>query len=1401
MTVGQGSPHVCGRMRLLPSLLTIAALWRWWAALRTASGLAVIYSGLSLLAGLAPSVALCQESSGSVVGSHSGEATGRVACELRIVWGGDTQRIYTGTVRVNGGTIKPVRNLSLQSDSIGTVRNLDAQTLEINPSSLCVFGGMDVAVTGSLTTQIQLSFSETASSEPTRLEVSLAELMQGNWIRPVDERGNRVAIERQMHDRVRITSPNGSGILESNQAWSLTIDGYRTGLPEGPATAEVRLVRQGQVIGKPEQRGVTLDANGSFGPLQTELLSPAQEGAYLLEVAISRRGYLNSFVSTPPSLIRRLDVVVFDSQKIPLKIAEWKPLAAIDPVRASKPGGLAWLSSLDVLSPLGLPNKLAVTDRLQSYNPLQAYNPLAGSLSEPISHGTMGTRQYLRSDQAQGQSTPALCLTLAPKAWLAIPLTGLINDTPHRVRVRVPTDQPLELAISLQQTNVAGEFPPLSLDSGIIVGPRQASRAQALESPRPNAPVRNTLASDLATDLTGRSPATDETEHDVVFWPRGNQAYLMLANLHSELDASVAYIQLERAVLSPTTSVSSTDAGPVTERMVGINLDKPLLADSVSAKRELDPITGRPLESWSTWQASIERICQLLKARDSNTLLVKGFSEGGAIFPSKHLVPTCRYDSGTFYSDGRAPEIKDALELMLRHFDRQQLNLILALDLNTPLPGLQRLEQTDSFDAILQHPLALEAESAKSKLRRYNPLNPRVQEEIVAAIRELITRYGHHRSLAGITIQLDGQSQLIFAGDRWGYDQQTLTRFEKAAQLKLPPREELETVFGGASRLAFLDWRAAELTKFYARLGDVVNSGNPQRKLYLNAVRLWDDFPSPQNFINPEAIIRNPREYMLAFGISPERLAQSPHVELMRGSFELMNPSVHAQDWIRHESGQRGLVEFFAGADTSAMVLRYPRRQQLEATDKLGHSAQSWIYPTLSLPSQHARKKMINQIFHSDPLLLVEGGWLPFSGQDADVAALLRTLGELPPIKLKSVPLRETDTNVRVRQGVYQDKSYVQVINNASWSETLQFGVRSSKRQQQPRLLGSRPSDLLSASEGGLSWTVTVPPYEMLAIEVDDPQLTITSLEHVPSGNALQQVRRELERLDALVSLSADVSQQKPLANIQGDFEQWDENQQPVGWSVSTLPQVTISKSLDLPHSGNSSLYLENRGQENASAWAQSRTVEPPRTGRLAVQAWLRAPAVGPPLLVRLSVIGRTKLGERFERSIHLGSRAPGATPIAIDWGRKPATLFVGDVSSESLTELAVSIELIGPGKVWVDDVQILESLLQPDERNHLRGQLLVAQKRLAENNPFPAEQLLESHWGEYLLRYQFANPVSAKVASLLYSPAVKAGSNPPSSKANRSEGPGEKTQPASWDEAPSVFQQFRESLRDRWRR
>lgn len=1410
MIVGHGGPHARTNAprRCLPS----ARLPNEGRPGRVRAGSLRLLSGLLALLCL-PSYSYGQTAN-SVAAAYEAAAQSAVECELRVVWGGKSPRPYAGAITIAGGTLRVIRNLSLQQDSIGKISNAGIDRIDLLPHSPCTFGGVDMKVRGQLDSRLSLQIDDPLGGKPRQFEVPLAELLEGEWLQALDDRGNRLAIGRQVVDRLRVVSELEPRILAPNQTWRLEISGHRTGMSAGGATAELRLMGQdGQTVGKPQTQSVTIDEQGSFSATVVEYPAPAQEGAYHLEISLQRRGILNALVSTPSTLLRRLDMVVFDAQAKPRTIASWKLLASIDPLKASKPGSLAWLATMEGLTSLGRNGGLGMADRLQPYN------PLAGSMTQPISHGHLGVRDVVMADAVTGQLHRSECLSLAPQAWLALPLQGLKDNLPHRLRVRVPTDRPIELAISLQQTNVLSEFPPLSLDSGVVIRPRHASAASAdsADSAAAAAAVSSGAirAQPLVDEVTADTPGaqTTYTEHEIVFWPRGQQAYLVVANMHSEQDASVCEVLLEQAELAERASVSQ--APLEARRMVGINLDKPLLADSVSANREVDRVTGRALESWGTWQQSISRICQMMQLRQANTLLVKGFSEGGAIFPSERLAPTCRYDSGTFFSDGRSPEIKDAIELMLQHFDRDGLKMVLALDLNTAIPALSRFENVAGHESLLQQPLSIDGSTSLGKTPRYNPLSPRVQEEMVAALRELVQRYGHHGSFAGVAVQLDDQSQLVFAGDRWGYDAQTLADFEKETQVKLPPRDQLETAFSGAARLAFLDWRAGQLTKFYARLGDIVRGQHEDRKLYLNAIRLWDDFPDPTRFFSPKEIIRNPREYMLAFGISPERLAESPQVELMRGSFDAISNSVNSQDWIRRESGQRGLVEFYSATDTSAVVLRYPRRFEIAGTEQLDHSDARWLYPTLTHPGAHARKKLIHQIFHSDPLLLVDGGWLPFGGQEDEVLGLIRTLNDLPPIKLMPVSLRESDTNLRVRLGHYQDKSYVQIINNAPWRETLKLGYRTVGRNVQTRALGGRvldsPSSRDDAGEAN-HWALSLGPYDMIGIEVDDPLVSLTSLQHAPPADTAGRIAEELAELETLVARSADVSQQPILANIGGDFERWGSDGQPIGWSVSSLPQVTIAASYELPHTGGASLLLENTGKSPAAAWAQSRPIAPPRTGRLAVQAWFRAPAAGPPLLVKLSVVGRTHAGQRFERAMELGGRSDSSNAIAIDWGRKPATLYVGDVSSESVAELSISIELIGPGKVWVDDVQVLESLLQPDERNHLRGELLVAQQKLAESNLYPAERLLDSHWGQYLFNFQptaelyhskdsngrYISSASPPVART--SRAGVQGSPRANSEANMTPvGPGKGR--GAWSQSPSVFRQMRDSLRNRWQR
>ncbi len=1345
MPVGHGSPRVENDAR---------------PVVRATSLLAKSHSPIRLRAEFVAGLLFTWLLLGMAATAHSGEDRDSIAYELRIVWGGDTPRGYAGTVAVDVGTIEVVRNLSLQKDAVGTVFGRDGKTINVVAHSASLFGGIDVKVRGSLKSRLLLKFQDPFSNSVREYDVSLAELLQGNWLKPIDERGNRIAIERQTYDRIRVQSKKPQAIFDTGEAWSFELSGYRTGLAAGEYTANLRLVGDSKTVGDARQFHVSIDSEGDFEPLPIELTTPSIEGAYLLEITLQRDYRLPTLVLSPESLVRRVDLVVFDRQVQARVISQWKQVATIDPLKASKPGSLAWLSVFDKRAALGIPTGLSVVERLQPYN------PLSGSFSQPISHGELGARNMGVHSHSSDDVDDVSLLTIAAGAWLALPLNGLATDTPHRLRVRLPTDLPMEMAVSLQQTNVSGEFPPLSLDSGIIVDARQSSAEG------------------------------DLTEHEVVFWPRGDKAYVMLANTSSHHTASVLDIFVERAEFSPADLQPTVQAKKPT-RMIGINVDKPLLADCVSAKREKDPVTGRALETWSTWQQSILRICQLMEFREANTLLLKCFSDGGAIFPSQHLQPTCRYDSGTFFADGRSPEVKDAVELALRHFDRAGFHLILALELNQVLPSLDRFEAAEARNSLLQQSIhtgdnqiqngQIQNGQIQNGPPRYNPLNAQVQEAILVALREIVDRYSGHASFAGIALQIDEQSQLVFAGDRWGYDPQTLSSFEKSAQIKLPARDRLEEVFRGASRLGFLEWRAAELTKFYARMGEVVRRGNADAKLYLNAIRLWDTYPTPENFYSPETIIRNPREYLLAFGISPERMAENPQVELMRGCFDTVSESVNSQDWIRRESGQRGLVEFYSSVDSAAVVLRYPRRYELPSPEKFSSIDTRTIYPTLFQPREFARKKLVNQIFHSDPLLLVEGGWLPFSGQDALARPLFRTLNELPPIKLSQVALREQDSNLCVRQGQYAGNTYLQLVNNAPWIEQLSVGYQCSPNAQ-ARVLGGREIDLAAQGEQG-RWSLSIPPYEVIGVEIGDPQFKLTSIQHAPAAGTVAKVQQEIAVLETLISQSADLTRQSLLANIDGDFEVWTEAGQPKGWSVSSLPQVSVSQSRDLPHTGATSLLIENSSTTSVSAWVQSRSIQPPRTGRLAVQAWLRAPAIGDRIQVKLSIVGRTLDDQRFEHSMVLGTSpdsAATANHIAIDWGRRPATLYVSNISSESVAELYVSIELISRGKVWIDDVQVYEAYLQPEERNHLRGQLLVAKQCLTENNAFPAEQLLDSHWGKYLSRFLDEKAGGLRIATAVGT-SVELPVNP--TKAN-----------ANWSESPSLFRQFRESVRDRWK-
>jgi hypothetical protein len=451
------------------------------------------------------------------------------------------------------------------------------------------------------------------------------------------------------------------------------------------------------------------------------------------------------------------------------------------------------------------------------------------------------------------------------------------------------------------------------------------------------------------------------------------------------------------------------------------------------------------------------------------------------------------------------------------------------------------------------------------------------------------------------------------------------------------------------------------------------------------------------------------------------------------------------------------------------------------------------VFPYSTAHDHYARKSLIHQIYDADPQLLVSGGWLPAGGQTASLQPLYRTLRELPAVEFSDFPLPNTQSNLRVRTARHAGRTYLQLINNAPWSEKVTLQIDSTREPSRlaARLLG-KPIDALQerafpdeiTRNSNKVWELELPPFDLLAIEVQDPDLTLQAVAHRSRKEVVPRISAELSQIEKIVADAGDPTQQSRLSDLVGDFENWTSDGRPRGWNISSLPNMEISPATELPRSGRLSMLIDNRQPGETAAWVQSEPIAPPRTGRLTVQAWLRAPPAGERCLVRLSVVGRTRNGQRFERFEDYGGRSESRA-IANDWGRRPATLHVADVPTQDLVELRVAIDVIGRGKVWVDDVEVFETLLHPDERIYLRGQVLVAKQNLENQNPFPAEQLLDSHWGQYLASHKPEDSEGARLAE-----AVPLQTREPEGQSK-----------ANWNATKPVFQQWRESIRDRWKR
>ncbi len=141
----------------------------------------------------------------------------------------------------------------------------------------------------------------------------------------------------------------------------------------------------------------------------------------------------------------------------------------------------------------------------------------------------------------------------------------------------------------------------------------------------------------------------------------------------------------------------------------------------------------------------------------------------------------------------------------------------------------------------------------------------------------------------------------------------------------------------------------------------------------------------------------------------------------------------------------------------------------------------------------------------------------------------------------------------------------------------------------------------------------------------------------------------------------------------------------------------------------------------------------PPATGRLSMAVWLRVADANnqPPL--RLALEGKLH-GREYHRFASVGM-SPGtdqpAKPIRTEWTQYVFQL--DDLPLEGLTSLRVRFDLMGPGEVWLDDVQLFGLAFNSSELVELSKLITLADVKLQNGQVGDCLHLLEGYWPRFL--------------------------------------------------------------------
>ena len=1264
---------------------------------------------------------------------------------LRIEWGGGEERLWTGRIEVlttpsvqspagdNFINSKSVRHIDwcLLSEHADEALGLHRQgaALVIQNEQPRDGGGIDLRISDwqSKRLRILLRPMDAAPGETgVGIEGSVAAFLVDQSLHQLDGSGNRLTIGAVAGDllRMRFTPPVSSNAKwQGEQMARVDVHPLLPTRAAGYGSVELRLalknIRTGEELqtqsqplvpfdSAPPTEGIVLE---EWQPVTFECGVPSVPGVYQLQLDAIEQGSLR-WSRTLASATK--EFVVSSNSMLSSGEGEesWQLIYELDPgsprlherLRRLPGQAAASMASMRRISlpAMPMPSLGDAADRIPSLSLPKV--PMPGLPKVPSVDSLMPRFSGLLST---GHSTVephqlGAMLRLPPMSasgvptWEGIVITDAVPGRPHAVEVAYPSDQHVAIGLSVLEQDSGATHISVRHDGGF-------------EVPRPPAGSSAVLR-----------------RHRFVFWPRTQSPLLVISNSSRHQTATVGRVTVYRGPAKMSDSVLPVSG--YGERRIFAPVPREASAAQSGGEKDV----GQPA-GWVHWYDELWQTAERLKSQQVTGLAVDVYAGGASLWQSDLTAGGPRWEGGA--GDPSFDE-ENRLALLCRVSEQAGMGLVPTLRFDGIHPLIESLlGQDDCKPGLLCLGRDGQVRDASETLvgRHYNILDPRVQAAVLDVVAELVERLRGSGVIDGIALELSAKGWLHLPGVAWGLDDTTFMRFvQETGQGKTVLHDSGPNRFvtraaavEGELRSAWLAWRAEQIAMLHQGVARIV-AAEADWNYYIMPTTLMFTGSVAERLRPVVAGQPHDQAVLYELGLDPASLTRPKNAvfvaprlhtatedDIDAATIATVNQSASMSAWERRAS-RRGLV-----------LLEQPKQVDISAVIPHGpFDASEFFAPNVMHAVSGGPKRqesLLLGLATADAEVVFDQSlrWAELTVSDT---AIRRAFLSFPVRDLQSVEGVPADFPVRFVQG-----------NDAAW---LLVGNSSRMAARVDVRLNAAATGVDVITEQTLStvnnqFEIEVMPWSLRVIrldrsEVDTRPLTGTVHFEEDAVRSIEESVADLRQRQAVLETPPQIS---VLDNPGFDLPSLGNGV--TGWEIVEAAggQLELIEAPS-PKSGDSEKNQAVRMTSVGSlATVRSNPFQPPQTGRLSVAVWLRLPASAPQPPLRIAVEG-VDSGEQYYRFAPVGAAA-GGRPLQEGWNR--FVLQVTDLPSDPNESLRLRFDMLGPGVVEIDELEVYNLVFNQEQQNELHGVLNEMESELADGSTARVLSRLEGYWPRFL--------------------------------------------------------------------